>query len=256
MGSELRQRGVQSQSDDANKTAPAVAEAPPPNPIAPMFKVGWWVSNFALCQLSLFGTLFTLKSFGDPVFSDWMRPGPGHPLLGDAGRMLMYEAGPNGVQSLLLGGTLLPAWLIEGTLLGLGTLGIYAAWCPHRLTSLFTAYTVPLEGAYYLLMVVYFPIVGAPELALPMFLLGSVLILISVIRVVWYTPDTDGWHKEYFTYLKNLMAAVLLGWLFVYAQAGRYQDKIALFIRVREHFIEVNRMSWTKGLEYPDGFVP
>ena len=38
-GSELRQRGVQSQSDDANKTAPAVAEAPPPNPIAPMFKV-------------------------------------------------------------------------------------------------------------------------------------------------------------------------------------------------------------------------
>ena len=44
-----------------------------------------------------FGFFFAIKEFGDPEFSDWARPGPGHPLLGDAGRMLIFEAGSDGI---------------------------------------------------------------------------------------------------------------------------------------------------------------
>jgi hypothetical protein len=63
----------------------------------------------------MFGA-FAAKEFSDPAFSDWASPGPGQPLLGDAGRMLMFEAGDDGIQSKLLGG---PAWLVGGYLLSL-----------------------------------------------------------------------------------------------------------------------------------------
>ena len=44
---------------------------------------------------SLFGCVFALKDFGDPALSAWAAPGPGR-LLGDGGRMLVFEVGDQG----------------------------------------------------------------------------------------------------------------------------------------------------------------
>jgi hypothetical protein len=78
----------------------------------------WWISTFLFFLLRAFGAFFSLKELGDPAFSDWVSTGPGQAMLGDARRMLMFEAGPNGIQTHLLG---VQANILEGALLGLGS---------------------------------------------------------------------------------------------------------------------------------------
>ncbi|KAJ1479963.1 hypothetical protein T484DRAFT_1812383 [Baffinella frigidus] len=126
---------------------------------------GWVVSVLLTYLLGAFGAFFTIKEFGDPGFSDWISPGPGQMFVGDAGRMLMFEAGDKGVQSKLLG---VPAWLIEGLLLGAGTVGVLLSASKAPLAQLLSSLLVPIQACYYLVNVAYFPLTGAPELALPM----------------------------------------------------------------------------------------
>ena len=121
---------------------------------------GWAASVVLNVLLGAFGAFFVFKEFGDPTFSDWLSPGAGQALLGDSGRMLMYEAGDDGVQSMLLGA---PAWLVEGIVLGVGTLGIFLSPWFSITAQLLCAFAVPVEGVYYLINVVYFPLVAMPE---------------------------------------------------------------------------------------------
>ncbi len=55
-------------------------------------------------------------------------------------------------------------------------------------------------------------------------------------------------------YLAAIAAAlaVVIGW--VYSRAGAFEAEIALYMRVRAHFVEANGLKWSAGLKYPDGF--
>jgi hypothetical protein len=60
--------------------------------ITSMSNIAWWSSTFLIFLFGAFGAFFTIKELLDPKFSDWISPGPGQALLGDSGRVLMYEA--------------------------------------------------------------------------------------------------------------------------------------------------------------------
>jgi hypothetical protein len=122
-----------------------------------MSTTSWWISTFLFFLLGAFGAFFSLKEFGDPVFSDWVSPGPGQAMLGDAGRMLMFEAGPNGIHTHLLG---VQANILEGILSGLGSLGIFLSPFKSNLCQFLTCALIPLEACYYLVNIVYFPLYG------------------------------------------------------------------------------------------------
>ena len=65
-------------------------------PVA-MSLTSWWSSTFLILLLGSVGAFLMIKEFFDPAFSDWISPGSGQALLGDAGRMVPFEAGPNGI---------------------------------------------------------------------------------------------------------------------------------------------------------------
>lgn len=100
----------------------------------------WHLSTALILLSGSFGILFSLKEWGDPLFSEMVSPGPGQMLLGDSGRMLAFEVGPDGVQSKLMG---LPARLIEGFLLTVGSVGVLAALSTDPVAQLLTAAYLP-----------------------------------------------------------------------------------------------------------------
>jgi len=197
----------------------------------------------------------------DPWFSDTMAPGPGSPLLGDSGRMLMFEAGPDGVQTKLL---MVQANILEGILLGIGSVALFTCFFTSRRMQLVTTYCAPVSACYFLVNIVYFPLTGAPELAAPMLVLGVSPVLISLYRVHAFLPPS--WQKvgddpfgdgetlyRYYSYIALLLALLLGGGKLIAHNAQFYADDIALFIRVRDHFTAHN-FTWSAGLPYPDGF--
>jgi hypothetical protein len=54
------------------------------------------------------------------------------------------------------------------------------------IAQLLTVYLVPLEALYFLVHTVYFEAVGAPELQVPMLLLGGSLLALSMFRASVY----------------------------------------------------------------------
>ena len=212
---------------------------------------GWAASVVLNVLLGAFGAFFVFKEFGDPAFSDWLSPGAGQALLGDSGRMLMYEAGDDGVQSILLGA---PAWLVEGIVLGVGTLGVLLSPWSSTTAQLLCAFAVPVEGVYYLINVVYFPLVAMPEMVGPMVVMGGGLVAVSLWRVHTYLAPRMGpdFTSLYHSYLMLLGAALLGVGLRLYTRAAEHTAEIASLVRVREHFVQ-NGMAWSEGLPLPDG---
>lgn len=212
----------------------------------------WWISTALFFLLGAFGAFFTLKEFGDPEFSDWLRPGPGHPLVGDAGRMLMFEAGPNGIQSLLLG---VQANILEGFLLGLGSIGIFASPFRNNLCQFLTCALVPLEAWYYLVNIVYFPLTGAPEAAVIVLIFGGGLQVLCLWRLQSSLFETAPNTSKLVLNL-NLVygtVATVVAMIMVY-RAPQFEAEMQMFIHVRDFFMKENNMTWSKGLELPNGF--
>jgi hypothetical protein len=195
------------------------------------------------------GLLFALKNLADPHLSDLLSPGAGSPLLGDSGRMLQFEVGPDGVQSKLMG---IQAWWVEGLILGVGSIALFSCWSTSTASNITTAYCAPVAACYHIFTgVAYFPITGATEMVAPMLALGAPPLAVSVWRVHRYCDPAS--HPEYHRFLAALAAvlAIACGW--VRSRADAHADEIALFQRVRDHFMQ-NGMAWSDGLEYPDGF--
>lgn len=211
----------------------------------------WWMTCFGYWLFGSFGLFFSLKEWLDPAFSDWLAPGPGSPLLGDSGRMLVFEAGPAGVQSKLLG---VQANLLEGVLLDVGALSLLSCWFESRRMQLLTAYAAPVSAAYFLLNIFYFQLTGAPEMVPAMLLLGAPPILLSLLRLKIFLRD-EAALATYAAYLAAISAAVLGGGLLLQQRAEAHRADIHLFVAVRDHFTS-NGFTWTAGLDYPDGFKP
>ena len=209
----------------------------------------WIASCVCYCLFGSFGVLFTLKEFGDPEFSDWLSPGSGNLLLGDGGRLLLFEAGPHGVQSKILG---VQANLAEGIILGFGSLALFSCWFTSQEAQLFTAVAAPVAGSYYLANIVYFPWMGSPEMVAPMFVLGLPLFLNSLFRMHAFYPDAS-LLPTYHAYLGVVLAVVLGTCVWIHTRAPRFQAEIDDFLRVRDHFLK-NGMAWSEGLAFPDGF--
>lgn len=209
---------------------------------------GWYLSCFLLWFFGAFGMFFAFKEFGDPWFSDTVKPGPGSPLLGDSGRLLMFEAGSTGVQSELLGG---PAWLIEGIILALGSLSLFTCWFKSNRAQLLTVYLMPLEACYYLVNIVYFSVCNAAALAVPMTFLGCGLLAVCIFRAIVYLRREQ--RRTYYLYLCFLVFLMALISIVIFHRAKTFRADLDLVMRVRRHFAK-NGKKWTKGLKYPDGF--
>jgi hypothetical protein len=41
--------------------------------------------------------------------------------------------------------------------------------------------------------------------------------------------------------------------IMIFVRAPQYQDDIDLLMKVRDHFMKENGMTWTAGLDFPDG---
>ena len=207
---------------------------------------GWLASCVCYFFFGSFGVFFT-KEFGDPAFSNWLAPGSGNLLLGDGGQLLLFEAGPNGVQSKVLG---VQANVAEGIILGFGSLALISCWFRSQAAQLFTAVAAPIAGSYYLANVVYSSWIGSP--VAPMFVLGLPLFFNSLYRMHAFYPDAS-FLPSYHAYLLVVLAVVLGACAWIHTRAPRFQADIDVFMRVRDHFLK-NGMTWSKGLAYPDGF--
>ena len=165
----------------------------------------------------------------------------------------MYEAGDDGLQSKLLGA---PAWLVEGIVLSIGTLGVLLSPFSSTTAQLVCAFAVPIEGVYYLANVVYFPLVSMPEMVGPMVVMGGGLVAVSTWRVHAFLAPRMGpdFASLYHSYLVLLGAALLGVSLRLYTRAAENGAEIASFVGVREHFFR-NGMAWSAGLPLPDGMT-
>jgi hypothetical protein len=214
----------------------------------------WFISTVLIFLFGAFGAFFTAKVFLDPEFSDWISPGPGQPLVGDAGRMLMFEKGPDGIQTKLLGVT---ANALEGILLGLGSIGMILSPFQSNLAQFLTCALLPLEACYYLVNIIYFPLTGASELAIPGFVMGGGLMAVCFWRLQNYlyptAPNSAALVLKLYMAYFALMFVVGIN---MFLRAPQYEEDMQMFIRVRDHFLEKNGMTWTKGLAFPDGFEP
>ena len=214
-----------------------------------MSQSSWWLSTAVFFLLGSFGAFFSAKEFGDPAFSDWVRPGPGHPFVGDAGRIQELE---NAIQSLLLG---ISVNRLEGVLLGLGTLGMLLSPFSNNLCQFLTCALVPLEAWYYLLNIVYLPLTGAVEAAAGVLFLGVAL----QIHCFWRLQNSLS-SKAPATSQLLLNLYVVYGFIFCAAaalivyRAPEFEGEIEYFAQVRDFFWNENNMTWTKGMEIPDGF--
>ena len=205
---------------------------------------------------TIFGSLslcFALKEFFDPAFSQWVAPGPGNPLFGDGGNMLYFEAGPDGVQSRILG---LQASYLEGTLLGVGSISTVTCWFASPHAQLCTALLAPLSASCYVVLAIYFPYVAAAEMVGPMLVLGFPPLLTALYRMHTFHPEREALLPSYYAYLVALSAATSCACLWVQHRIPLFPSEVELLIRVREHFLEENGMRWSAGQLYPNGFVP
>eukprot|EP01047_Picozoa_sp_COSAG01_P039726 COSAG01_NODE_3299_length_6296_cov_243.565112_6_plen_249_part_00 len=138
---------------------------PPPRPRASLraapearaVGVGWWTSCVLVTLLGLPPFFSMFKCALDPWFSDILRPGPGSALLGDSGRMLMYEMRGDGLLSKLIGG---PAWALGALMLGTGSLSVCLCWLGTARPQKITAYVTIVEGSLYILGAVYWTVTG------------------------------------------------------------------------------------------------
>lgn len=209
----------------------------------------WWISTALFFLLGSIGAFFAAKEFGDPAFSEWVRPGPGNPFVGDAGRMQELE---NAIQSLLLG---VRVNRLEGVLLGLGTVGMLMSPFSHNLCQFLTCALVPLEAWYYLLNIVYLPMTGAVEAAAVVLILGAGLHVLCFWRLQASLTATAPATSRL---LLNMY--ILYGLVFCAAaaivvyRAPEFDKELIFFTEVRNFFWKENNMTWTKGMDLPDGF--
>lgn len=220
-----------------------------------MSPTSWWISTGLIFLLGAFGAFFAVKEFFDPEFSDWLSPGPGQALLGDAGRMLMFEAGPNGIQTKLLGVQDVQANTIEGILLGLGSIGMLASPFRSNMCQFVTCVLLPLEACYYLVNIIYFALVRMPEAAAPMLGLGGGLLALSFWRLETSLQKVAPSSTKLVLnlYMVYFLITVLVA-LNMVRLAPVYAAELELFVQVRDFFLKENGMTWTKGLEFPNGF--
>jgi hypothetical protein len=200
--------------------------------------------------LGSFGAFFSAKEFGDPAFSEWIRPGPGHPFVGDAGRMHELE---NAIQSLLLG--IHTVNRVEGVLLGLGTVGVLLSPFSSNLCQFLTCALVPLEAWYYLVNIVYLPLTGAVEAAVGVLVLGVGLHALCFWRLQSSLSATAPASSRLLLnlYMGYGLVFVAAAALVVY-RAPQFEAEMDFFAQVRHYFWTENNMTWTKGMELPDGF--
>ena len=212
----------------------------------------WLISTVLFFVLGGYGAFFTVKEFFDPEFSDWLSPGPGQPLLGDSGRMLMFEVGPLGIQTRLLG---VQANILEGVLLGVGTIGVFMNPFKSNLAQFLTCALVPIEACYFLLKIVYFALTGTPELAMPVLVMGGGLMALSFWRLQSSLQKLAPASAQLVLtmYLVYIFVTVLVGVNMV-VRSAMFVEDMAFFASVRDHFFNKNRMTWTKGEAFPDGW--
>ena len=216
-----------------------------------MSRASWRTSTFIIFLYGSFGVLLALKAFFDPALSDWISPGPGQFLLGDAGRLFHLELGPTGIQTkLLLGGIYL-----RGVVLGLGLLGTLTSPFSNNVCQFLTCMFLPLQGCYYLLHVIYFALVGTPIMALPMLGLGGGLLVVSFSRLEHSLAVTAPQSTKMLLnlYLGYFVGTVLLG-LYMLRVAPSYDAELEMFMRIRDFFWYDNGKVWSKELELPNGF--
>lgn len=214
-----------------------------------MHKSSWWLSTSLFFLFGSFGAFFAAKEIGDPAFSDWIHPGPGNPLVGDAGRMQEFE---NAVQSMLLG---IPVNKVEGILLGLGTLGMLLSPFSSNLCQFLTCALVPLEAWYYLVNVVFLPMTGALEATIVVLILGAGLQALCFWRVESSLSKSAPATSQFLLnmYLLYGVVAMTVAGLMVY-RAPQFQVEMDFYTHVRDYFWNSNNMTWTKGMDLPDGF--
>ena len=197
---------------------------------------------------SLFGCVFALKDFGDPALSAWAAPGPGR-LLGDGGRMLVFEVGDQGVLSKLLGA---PAWLLEGLILGMGSIGMLSCWISTNAEAqLVAVLSGPIQAAWWLVGgAFYLPLFGMHDSGPILAILALPQIWISVARVRATQCASQRLLLHYLSYL--LLVAVGLG-LWIQYRAPEFAADIELHRRVEAHFAS-NGNRWSQEFAFPDGF--
>lgn len=220
-------------------------------PPATMSRASWRTSTFIIYLYGTFGLFLTLKAFFDPDFSDWISPGPGQLLFGDAGRLVQFEMGPTGIQTkLLFGGVYL-----RGIVLGLGLLGTLTSPFTNNICQFITCTCLPLQGCFYLLHVIYFALVGTPYMALPMLGLGGGLFLVSFSRLEHSLAITAPQSTQLLlnVYLVYFVVTVLLG-MHMLRLGPAYDAELEMLMRVRNFFWYDNGKTWSKGLELPNRF--
>ena len=200
------------------------------------------------------GIFFMIKEFFDPAFSHWISPGAGQILLGDAGRMVPFEAGPNGIQTKLLG-DVVPANIIKGAILGLGSLGVLTSPFSNNACQFVTCAVLPLEACYYLVSIVYFALVGIPEMAVPIMVLGGALLAVSFWRLERSLSVSAPLSTKLLLnlYLIYFAVTVLVG-LNMVRLAPKYDADVEMLMRVRANFMKDNGMTWREGYDLPNGF--
>ena len=225
------------------------SSSPPPPPASGMSNSSWWMSTSLFFLFGSFGAVFAAKEFGDPVFSDWIRPGPGSPLLGDAGRMQEFE---NAIQSMLLG---IYVNRLEGGLLALGTVGMLLSPFSSNLCQFLTCALVPLEAWYYMVNIVFLPMTGALEATIIVMILGVALQALCLWRLqsslALSAPNASALLLN--MYLFYMVVSCAVAGLMVY-RAAQFDVEMIFYSRVRDYFWKQNGMTWTKGMELPDGF--
>lgn len=214
-----------------------------------MSNSSWWLSTSLFFLFGSFGAFYAAKEFGDPAFSDWVRPGPGSPLVGDAGRLQEFE---NAIQSMLLG---IPVHRFDGVILALGTVGMLLSPFKNNLCQFLTCAFVPLEAWYYLVNIVFLPMTGALEATFLVMILGIGLQALCFWRLqsslARSAPNASGLLLN--MYVLYLLVSFLVAGLMVY-RAPQFDVEMGFYFRVREYFWNRNGMTWTKGMELPDGF--
>jgi hypothetical protein len=221
---------------------------------AAMSLTSWWLSTFLIILLGSVGTFIMIKEFFDPAFSDWLSPGAGQAWLGDAGRMVPFESGPNGLQTKLLG-DVVPANIVKGVILGLGSLGMLTSPFSNNACQFVTCAVLPLEACFYLISIVYFALVGLPEMAIPIMALGGAFLAVSFWRLESSLSISAPISTKLLLnlYLLYFLVTVVVG-LNMVRLASKYDADVEMLMRVRDYFMKDNGMTWREGYDLPNGF--
>ena len=178
-----------------------------------------------------------------------MVKGP-HPILGDGGRALVFEAGWDGIQSRLM---LLPARVIEGVLLLMGSIGMLTCWLTSAEAIYASSLLTSFEAIYFILMIVYFPLTKQPQFAVPCAVLGGLILAVGMWRVYAFLKPGALLLDFYWQWLKTLGAVSLCEAVVMSGRSFCLKDEIDFAHAVIKHF-EANGNRWTQGNLYPDDF--